>query len=117
MIKTLDYTYVAHSAMWAQDNTESLLDGLQIRFSYMGGDPTPLLMLLFLKSQMIRTLLSAWFRLIQCPTTWCPWASRRLCLCLTSNGQCMEMGGKSRRKMKQFRRVMLGGEQLKFQFE
>jgi hypothetical protein len=38
MIKNLDYTHVAHSFMSSQDNTESLLDGLQTRFSYAGGD-------------------------------------------------------------------------------
>jgi hypothetical protein len=38
MIKNLDYTHVAHSFMASQDNTESLLDGLQTRFSYAGGD-------------------------------------------------------------------------------
>jgi hypothetical protein len=38
MIKNLDYTHVAHSATSAQDNAESLLGGLQARFSYMGGD-------------------------------------------------------------------------------
>jgi hypothetical protein len=36
IIKNLDYT-LDHSGTSSQDNTESLLDGLQTRFSYMGG--------------------------------------------------------------------------------
>jgi hypothetical protein len=38
MITNLDYTHVAHSFTAMQDNTESLLDSLQTRFSYAGGN-------------------------------------------------------------------------------
>lgn len=38
MIKNLDYIHVSHSVTSRQENTESLLDGLQTRFTYINGD-------------------------------------------------------------------------------